>query len=483
MNRLFLSIFLISLMPITVFSQSCLPEGITFTTQEQIDNFQIDNPGCTEIEGDVIIYGDDIANLNGLSVITTIGGELVIKGNPILNDLTGLSNLFSIGGNAYIGEYYAGVNQALTSLEGLEGLTSVGGWLLIQYNDALTSLSGLVNLTSIEGILKIYKNPALTTLTGLDNIISIGGIAIHLNTSLTSIAALNNITSMVYSLSIQFNDSLTTLTGLDNVIHAGEMYISHNTSLNSIAALNNITSVAQNLSIKDNDSLTTLTGLDNLNSVGGSLAIEHIYVLTDITALNNLTSIGKELIFYYNTRLTSLTGLDNLTSIGTTLWIWGHYDLTSLSGLDNIEAGSIRDLYIYENWSLSTCEVQSVCDYLVSPGGTIEIHDNAPGCNSQAEVEAACVSFIEDVSVEKPISIYPNPFSHTTTIEYELKQPEKVSLTIYDYLGKQIEVIHEKQSQGMQKVIWIAEGLPDGIYYYRIQLGNQVANGKMVKVR
>ena len=31
--------------------QGCLPEGIAFTTQEQIDNFQTDYPGCTEIFG------------------------------------------------------------------------------------------------------------------------------------------------------------------------------------------------------------------------------------------------------------------------------------------------------------------------------------------------------------------------------------------------------------------------------------------------
>ena len=39
----------------TLLPNYCLPEGITFTTQEQIDNFQTNYPGCTEIEGDVYI--------------------------------------------------------------------------------------------------------------------------------------------------------------------------------------------------------------------------------------------------------------------------------------------------------------------------------------------------------------------------------------------------------------------------------------------
>jgi len=50
------------------FSQSCLPDGIEFYSQSEIDNFQTNYPNCTEIEGDVAITGLDIYNLNGLSV-------------------------------------------------------------------------------------------------------------------------------------------------------------------------------------------------------------------------------------------------------------------------------------------------------------------------------------------------------------------------------------------------------------------------------
>ena len=35
-----------------VFSQ-CLPNGISFNSQAQIDSFQTNYPGCTEILGDV----------------------------------------------------------------------------------------------------------------------------------------------------------------------------------------------------------------------------------------------------------------------------------------------------------------------------------------------------------------------------------------------------------------------------------------------
>ena len=59
-----------------VFPQPCLPEGITFTTQAQIDSFQINYPGCSEIMGTVVIEGPIINNLDGLNVLTAVGGFL-----------------------------------------------------------------------------------------------------------------------------------------------------------------------------------------------------------------------------------------------------------------------------------------------------------------------------------------------------------------------------------------------------------------------
>jgi len=109
---LLLSFFVVG----NVNAQSCLPEGITFTTQEQIDNFQANYPGCTEIEGDVIIHDNavgSISNLIGLNVITTFGGNLGIYVNNALFCFEGLENLTSIAGDFVIGS-----NPALTNLAG-----------------------------------------------------------------------------------------------------------------------------------------------------------------------------------------------------------------------------------------------------------------------------------------------------------------------------------------------------------------------------
>jgi len=139
-----------------------------------------------------------------------------------------------------------------------------------------------------------------------------------------------------------------------------------------------------------------------------------------------LTSIGGSLIIGDwwqggNSALTSLTGLENLTAIGGSLEISRNDALSSLTGLGNIDAGSIENLKIRSNDFLSACEVQSVCDYLANPGGTIEIHDNAFGCNSQIEVEEACDGVsVEKLSLVNKFLISPNPIEITTQIAYPL---------------------------------------------------------------
>ena len=90
-----------------------------------------------------------------------------------------------------------------------------------------------------------------------------------------------------------------------------------------------------------------------------------------------------------------------------------------------------------------------------------------------------------NVEIKKEIEsiAFPNPFNTSTTLTYELKHPEKVTLTVYDHMGKQVYQTKENQPQGKQQLIWNAERYAEGVYYYRLQVGDAVANGKMVKVR
>jgi len=234
-------------------SQSCLPIGIEFTTQSQIDSFQINFPGCIEIEGMVSIRGSDITNLNGLSVLTSIGGSLEIKNAGSLANLDGLENVTFIGGSIDIFN-----NSALSNLSGLINVTSINGDLMIEENYQLYNLTGLDSLTSIGNNLYIIWQGSMTNLTGLESLTSIGGVLlIYTNWELTSLTGLDNLTSVGDYLGIVDNPILTDLTALNNVTSiGGKLWIKGNWILNNLMGLGNINPASiEILEIRVNDLL------------------------------------------------------------------------------------------------------------------------------------------------------------------------------------------------------------------------------------
>ena len=113
-----------------------------------------------------------------------------------------------------------------------------------------------------------------------------------------------------------------------------------------------------------------------------------------------------------------------------------------------------------------------------------EIYNNTEGCNSIDEVEEACQTIsVDELVLSYNITMRPNPFSTSTTLEYKLKQPEIVQLSVYNQLGQLVYQHSEEQTQGSQQLHWKADDQPDGLYYYRLQVGEQITNGKLVKVK
>jgi hypothetical protein len=65
---------------------------------------------------------------------------------------------------------------------------------------------------------------------------------------------------------------------------------------------------------------------------------------------------------------------------------------------------------------------------------------------------------------------YPNPFNPTTTISFDLAKESTVHLQIFDIRGKVIlTLINKKMDKGTHFVKFNSNGLPSGIYFYRLQ--------------
>lgn len=71
---------------------------------------------------------------------------------------------------------------------------------------------------------------------------------------------------------------------------------------------------------------------------------------------------------------------------------------------------------------------------------------------------------------------YPNPFNPSTIISYSIPEESFVSIKVYDLLGKEIAtLVDERQTAGNYQKSFNANGLSNGVYFYRIQT-NSVNN-------
>jgi hypothetical protein len=78
----------------------------------------------------------------------------------------------------------------------------------------------------------------------------------------------------------------------------------------------------------------------------------------------------------------------------------------------------------------------------------------------------------------------PNPFTSSTTIQYELLYQNHVVLTVYSLTGRRIAVlVDELQPRGKYNITWSPQRLPAGIYLYELRAGHFRAVRKMSVIR
>jgi hypothetical protein len=80
---------------------------------------------------------------------------------------------------------------------------------------------------------------------------------------------------------------------------------------------------------------------------------------------------------------------------------------------------------------------------------------------------------------------YPNPFNNSTDISYSISQTANVKLSVYNIKGEFVkDLINTRLSKGQHSVMFEANDLNSGIYFYRLEVdGAETENRKMLYLK
>jgi len=482
-------------------------------SQLDVDSFPLLYPDCHSIEGSLTIDGPGISNLEALSVITQIQGDLSILNTELLTSLHGFHNLTGLGGNLILGD-----NKTLTDISAFSLIDTIEGDLRIIRNMQLGILHGLESVIKIKDSLQIANNPQLLSLNFKQLKSVVSHISIINNDRLKHLYGFEQITFQLGGIKILQNDSLIDFHGFDNLtILRSDLYIDGNPMAVDFSGFENLKEVFS--LILDQSSCRDLTGFSALQRVRGNLEIALNEKMESFQGVPLLQKIDLQFIVYKNNRLknlngmnqleevrhlrierndsiVSLQGLNGLKTINAFLEIKSNpalqdlsallgasglemeirisdnLNLLSLNGIDNLCISPIGNFIIEDNPNLSICNNSCLCAHLLQ-GGQSTINGNSPGCNSRDEVIASCLVKSDDPELIFGIQVFPNPTSQYLEIK-GLIHPS-FHYSILDIFG--VEILHGKSDKPLLDI----EPLPNGLYLLLIKEEGNIYSLRIVK--
>jgi hypothetical protein len=117
-----------------------------------------------------------------------------------------------------------------------------------------------------------------------------------------------------------------------------------------------------------------------------------------------------------------------------------------------------------------------------SPARAVEFVLLEPGQNTlsvgESDVEGLAQRF-------ELLQNYPNPFNPRTMITFTLPRTSRVTLRVYDLLGREIAALVDGESlaAGTHDVSFDASHLSSGVYFYRLQADGIARTRQMVLVK
>lgn len=421
-------------------SKTCFWDGVSFTSQAQIDSFRALYGNCELIPHAVTISGSGISRLDSFFNLKKIGRSLIILSTSV-PDLDGLAALDSVGGSLDIRS-----NSQLADISQLQKIRTVGSTLRIQSNPKLTSLFGLGGISAVPFNLIIQSNSTLASLSGLDSIRTVGNnLQVTSNAKLGSLSGLQSIQMIGFDFRIESNPLLTNLLGMEK-----------------------LESVGNDLRILNNAGLRTTAGLSGLLNIDHHLRIENNAVLDSLSGFSFLETIGSNLQLINNDSLKNIHSLSGLRQIGQSLIIRNNDLLQSLKGLDQLEPEDLEYLTLENNPLLDLCSVRSVCLYLFDPVKPYSISGNAPACQTADQILSSC-------SIALPVSLISFNASldgEAALLQWETSLDLKPDFFIIEHSrdGDRFNPLEKVHGRHKPNQFTYRHAAPPGMNYYRLKL-------------
>ena len=112
---------------------------------------------------------------------------------------------------------------------------------------------------------------------------------------------------------------------------------------------------------------------------------------------------------------------------------------------------------------------------------------NTKGCTGSFDSSIKVITGIAEVIKNVfDLSIYPNPFKESTTLQYSLARAEKVRVEVFALDGRQIAVLTDAmQMEGLHRVTFNAADYPtvQTMYLMRLIVGNQTVTKQIIRLK
>lgn len=185
-------------------------------------------------------------------------------------------------------------------------------------------------------------------------------------------------------------------------------------------------------------------------------------------------------ILYYDDRLTTSDSTGVFLSRSTDGGITFKDFLISDHNFKPIAIGGLGQGYQGDLIALTSVGRFLIPIWMDNSTGIYQLWTTRVDLNQLVNVENENLSQIEFMLEQN----YPNPFNGFTKIKFRLRSDSKVRLEVIDLLGNVIEIlVDEFLKKGEYEKIFSPKDLPSGVYFYRLNDGQNIKTRKLVYLK